>query len=247
MTDGVDGGSSRPATANGGSRRTRSGRRSPSRCSTRCSPRSRRYAPGWPWPAAAHGRAVAPRAAGLMLSVRELGVGAVPRRRRDPGAGRLRAAHRPQPRAGRQRRVRLAARDARPAGRLAGAGRRRRRRSPRRWWRGWSARGGRVVYSAPASRVLVARRPGDGRARAPTAATCGPPARCWPTCRPRRSTSTWSAQRQLPPRLVEDLEHFRWDGATVKVDWARAAPGSRGRTRPPPAPARSISAPTWPA
>lgn len=24
----------------------------------------------------------------------------------------------------------------------------------------------------------------------------------------------------LPPRLVEDLEHFRWDGATVKVDWA---------------------------
>ena len=28
----------------------------------------------------------------------------------------------------------------------------------------------------------------------------------------------------LPPRLVEDLAHFRWDGATVKVDWALSAP-----------------------
>jgi len=29
-------------------------------------------------------------------------------------------------------------------------------------------------------------------------------------------------ERWLPPRLVEDLAHFRWDGATVKVDWAVA-------------------------
>jgi phytoene dehydrogenase-like protein len=29
-------------------------------------------------------------------------------------------------------------------------------------------------------------------------------------------------ERWLPPRLVEDLTHFRWDGATVKVDWAVA-------------------------
>ena len=28
----------------------------------------------------------------------------------------------------------------------------------------------------------------------------------------------------LPPRLVEDLAHFRWDGSTLKVDWALSAP-----------------------
>lgn len=28
----------------------------------------------------------------------------------------------------------------------------------------------------------------------------------------------------VPPRLREDLEHFRWDGSTVKVDWALSAP-----------------------
>lgn len=28
----------------------------------------------------------------------------------------------------------------------------------------------------------------------------------------------------LPPRLVEDLAHFRWDGSTVKVDWALSGP-----------------------
>ncbi len=27
-------------------------------------------------------------------------------------------------------------------------------------------------------------------------------------------------ERWLPPRLAEDLRHFRWDGSTVKVDWA---------------------------
>src|SRR5690349_22587805 len=31
-------------------------------------------------------------------------------------------------------------------------------------------------------------------------------------------------ERWLPPRLVEDLAHFRWDGATVKVDWAVSGP-----------------------
>ena len=29
---------------------------------------------------------------------------------------------------------------------------------------------------------------------------------------------------QLPPRLVEDLAHFKWDGSTLKVDWALSAP-----------------------
>ncbi|WP_406068156.1 phytoene desaturase family protein [Micromonospora sp. NBC_01638] len=28
----------------------------------------------------------------------------------------------------------------------------------------------------------------------------------------------------LPSRLVEDLAHFRWDGSTLKVDWALSAP-----------------------
>ncbi|MBO4210620.1 phytoene desaturase family protein, partial [Micromonospora echinofusca] len=28
----------------------------------------------------------------------------------------------------------------------------------------------------------------------------------------------------LPPRLVEDLAHFRWDGSTLKVDWALSGP-----------------------
>lgn len=28
----------------------------------------------------------------------------------------------------------------------------------------------------------------------------------------------------LPPRLVADLAHFRWDGSTLKVDWALSAP-----------------------
>jgi phytoene dehydrogenase-like protein len=28
----------------------------------------------------------------------------------------------------------------------------------------------------------------------------------------------------VPPRLREDLEHFRWDGSTVKLDWALSAP-----------------------
>jgi phytoene dehydrogenase-like protein len=28
----------------------------------------------------------------------------------------------------------------------------------------------------------------------------------------------------VPLRLLEDLEHFRWDGSTVKLDWALSAP-----------------------
>jgi phytoene dehydrogenase-like protein len=30
--------------------------------------------------------------------------------------------------------------------------------------------------------------------------------------------------RHLPALLVDDLEHFRWDGSTVKIDWALSAP-----------------------
>ncbi|WP_117211005.1 phytoene desaturase family protein [Allorhizocola rhizosphaerae] len=31
-------------------------------------------------------------------------------------------------------------------------------------------------------------------------------------------------RRLLPARLIDDMAHFRWDGATVKVDWALSSP-----------------------
>jgi phytoene dehydrogenase-like protein len=81
------------------------------------------------------------------------------------------------------------------------------------------SRGGRITYEAPVSRVLVARgramgvRTADGRdyrARRAVLADVPAPALYLSLVGPR-----W-----LPPRLLEDLEFFRWDGATVKVDWA---------------------------
>jgi phytoene dehydrogenase-like protein len=81
------------------------------------------------------------------------------------------------------------------------------------------ARGGRITYSAPVTRVLVARqramgvRTADGRdwrARRAVLADVPAPALYLDLV----------GERWLPPRFVEDLEFFRWDGATVKVDWA---------------------------
>ncbi|MFJ6197722.1 phytoene desaturase family protein [Micromonospora sp. NPDC092111] len=84
-------------------------------------------------------------------------------------------------------------------------------------------RGGRITYQAPVDRVLTAR------GRAMGVRTVG--------------GATWRARRavladvpapalyldlvgaaQLPPRLVADLAHFRWDGSTLKVDWALSGP-----------------------
>ncbi|MDM4718379.1 NAD(P)/FAD-dependent oxidoreductase [Micromonospora sp. WMMA1363] len=84
-------------------------------------------------------------------------------------------------------------------------------------------RGGRILYGARVDRVLTAR------GRAVGVRTVG--------------GSLWRARRAvladvpapvlyldlvgaaaLPPRLVEDLAHFRWDGSTLKVDWALSAP-----------------------
>ncbi|SCL33266.1 Phytoene dehydrogenase-related protein [Micromonospora nigra] len=86
-----------------------------------------------------------------------------------------------------------------------------------------TARGGRILYGAKVDRVLTAR------GRAVGVRTVG--------------GSGWQARRAiladvpapalyldlvgaaaLPPRLVEDLAHFRWDGSTLKVDWALSAP-----------------------
>ncbi len=84
-------------------------------------------------------------------------------------------------------------------------------------------RGGRIEYDAPVERVLVARgkamgvRTADGRDwRARLAVLADVPA-------PALYLDLVGA-KALPPRLVEDLAHFRWDGATVKVDWAVSAP-----------------------
>jgi phytoene dehydrogenase-like protein len=78
---------------------------------------------------------------------------------------------------------------------------------------------GEIVYSAPVSRVLVARgravgvRTADGRDwRARRAVIADVPA---PVL-----FLNLVGERWLPPRFLEDLAHFRWDGATVKIDWA---------------------------
>lgn len=83
--------------------------------------------------------------------------------------------------------------------------------------------GGEIVYGAPVSRVLVARgravgvRTADGRdwrARRAVIADVPAPALFLDLV----------GERWLPPRMVDDLAHFRWDGATVKVDWALRGP-----------------------
>ncbi|GAB7037564.1 MULTISPECIES: phytoene desaturase family protein [Catenuloplanes] len=85
------------------------------------------------------------------------------------------------------------------------------------------SRGGRIVYGVRAERILVAR----GRAmgvrstggtdwRARRAVLADVPA-------PSLYLDLVGA-RHLPPRLVEDLAHFRWDGSTIKIDWALSGP-----------------------
>jgi phytoene dehydrogenase-like protein len=82
---------------------------------------------------------------------------------------------------------------------------------------------GRIVYDAPVAKILVARgramgvQTTDGRLfRARRAVLADIPA---PTLYLDMVGARW-----LPPRFVEDLAHFRWDGATLKVDWAVSAP-----------------------
>ncbi|HYN97974.1 MAG TPA: NAD(P)/FAD-dependent oxidoreductase [Pilimelia sp.] len=84
-------------------------------------------------------------------------------------------------------------------------------------------RGGAIVYDARATRVPVGRGralgvlTADGRAwRARRAVVADVPA-------PALFLDIVGTAA-LPPRLVEDLAHFRWDGSTVKVDWALSAP-----------------------
>ncbi|MGI5216183.1 phytoene desaturase family protein [Plantactinospora sp. CA-290183] len=84
-------------------------------------------------------------------------------------------------------------------------------------------RGGRIRHHTAVDRVLVARgramgvRSVDGalwRARRAVLADVPAPALFLDLV----------GGRWLPPRLVEDLAHFRWDGSTVKVDYALAGP-----------------------
>jgi phytoene dehydrogenase-like protein len=84
-------------------------------------------------------------------------------------------------------------------------------------------RGGRILYGARVDRVLTAR------GRAMGVRTVGGTA--W---RARRAVLAdvpapalyldLVGAAALPPRLVEDLAHFRWDGSTLKVDWALSGP-----------------------
>ncbi|MFF5292048.1 phytoene desaturase family protein [Paractinoplanes globisporus] len=81
------------------------------------------------------------------------------------------------------------------------------------------SRGGQVVYEAPVERILIARGRAMGartsggtdyRARRAVVADVPAPALFLDLV----------GTRWLPPRLIDDLAHFRWDGATVKIDWA---------------------------
>ncbi|MFC0526956.1 phytoene desaturase family protein [Phytohabitans kaempferiae] len=85
------------------------------------------------------------------------------------------------------------------------------------------ARGGRIEYTARADRVLTARGRAVGvstmdgrrwRARRAVLADVPAPALYLELVGPAA----------LPPRLVDDLAHFQWDGSTVKVDWALSGP-----------------------
>jgi phytoene dehydrogenase-like protein len=86
-----------------------------------------------------------------------------------------------------------------------------------------TARGGQIEYGVPVSRVLMARgramgvRCLDGRdLRASRAVLADVTA-------PSLFLDLVGADF-LPSRMADDLTNFRWDGATVKIDWAVRAP-----------------------
>jgi phytoene dehydrogenase-like protein len=85
------------------------------------------------------------------------------------------------------------------------------------------ARGGEIVTKAPVDRVVVGAgralgvRTADGRYwRSRRAVLADVPA-------PTLFLDLVGADR-LPARLVDDLRNFRWDDATLKVDWALSGP-----------------------
>ena len=85
------------------------------------------------------------------------------------------------------------------------------------------ARGGRVEYGVRVNRVLVARNVAVGVAAAGGRAWRARRAVLADVPAPVLFLDLVGADR-LPPRLAQDLDHFRWDSSTVKVDWALSAP-----------------------
>ena len=79
---------------------------------------------------------------------------------------------------------------------------------------------------APQRGVAGHRRRADGRAhgvRLASGSGCRP-APCWPTSDAPQLYRELIDHRQLPPRLVEDLDRFQWDTSTLKINWALSAP-----------------------
>ena len=166
----------------------------------------------------------------LVLPVRKLGDELFAGEGGPAAAGRLRPAHRPVP-GGRRLRACTAGcwpcSASRSAGRCPSAAR---SGSPTRWSPG-CASGAAGSSTAPGSTGCSS--PGAGRwASAPPAARLAGPAG-GARRRARRPALYLDlvGPAALPPRLVEDLAHFRWDGSTVKVDWALSGAGAVDATR----------------
>ena len=109
---------------------------------------------------------------------------------------------------------------------------------------GWPVPGRRRAADHRRAGAPGCSRAAAGSSTAPASTGCWSPAAGRWACAPPTARD-WRARRAvladvpapalyldlvgagaLPPRLVEDLAHFRWDGATLKVDWALSGAGA---------------------